>query len=711
LAQGSGTPAERASPKMMVNAWLLALFITPVWGAQLNLHTRVHTSVALKARVPAFDSVLTMLQNLITQIDAEAQSDETDYGNFMTWFEKQSVGTESSIGSLTVRLQELAAVLAGLRSRQHKLSGEVARLNGEIEETQESIAAATAKRTEEHESFVKEQLDFDNSIAACNKAVELLTAHFGDGSPPKDTKPAWMSLMQTLETVKRVAVSAGRQIPEIQSFIESTQTPGMRGSQMNDVYEGVGDTVSGDGGIVGQVKMLASTFADDKQSSIDQENELTAAFTTLMTEKTAQLATLIEQRDAQQAILTQVNQEIGENENAEATAKATLMDEQAYLSTIKQQEVDTSQLYTQRKLDRAEEKQAVNMAITTLSQEAPSSLLQTNSKTRMVAKMRIPCPTCTRAASLLKMQAVKLKSELLATAAMTTGSGEALVPVIAQLTDLIHRLDEQQQAEQDHKDWCEHELSETGKAKTHHEGMVVGLKDEIEDTNAVIAEKQQSIKDTMDAIAAADSEMEELTHVREQAKKDFDTEHADYVDAISALNQAIDILADFYREGGAAFIQLEQKQVPVPDAADRAMTPSMGTLNAGYQKKGGGHVVSILKDTRTDFEAGKHHLEAQEEQQIADYEASKAAYAKNRADLVDAGNRLNAELQTAQLGLAQAQTDLADNEEKVASLTSYLGQVGGSCTQLIDSFADRTRLRNEEKSSITEAVKILQSAA
>merc|ERR1719453_1770420 len=106
-----------------------------------------------------------MLQNLISQIDTELASDETDYGNFMSWFEQQSASTSSSISSLSSRLQELAAILADLRSRQHTLSTEVARLNGEIDETQTAIAEATAKRKEEHEAFVQEQLDFDNSIA------------------------------------------------------------------------------------------------------------------------------------------------------------------------------------------------------------------------------------------------------------------------------------------------------------------------------------------------------------------------------------------------------------------------------------------------------------------------------------------------------------------------------------------------------------------
>jgi len=317
--------------------------------------------------VPAFDSVITMLQNLIAQIDQEVASDEQDYGNFMSWFDTQSKATESSIGMLSSRLQELAAVLADLRSRQHKLSTEVARLNSEIAETQDQIAQAKDKRAQEHESFVQEQLDFDNSIAACNKAVEILQAHYGDGKPKESTRPDWMSLMQSLQTVHRVSAkhvkltalleAAEKQMAEHAS---AQPSPGMRGSTMFTKYEGQGEAAQG---IVGQVQQLAATFSEDKQSSIDQENELTEAFTTLMKEKTEQLTSLINQRDTQQAILTQVNQEIGENENAEATAKATLQDEQAYLSRIQQQESDTTAMYKQRTHDRQEEKTAVSMAL------------------------------------------------------------------------------------------------------------------------------------------------------------------------------------------------------------------------------------------------------------------------------------------------------------------------------------------------------------
>merc|ERR1719152_738892 len=131
--------------------------------------------------------------------------------------------------------------------------------------------------------------------------------------------------------------------------------------------------------------------------------------------------------------------------------------------------------------------------------------------------------------------------------------------------------------------------------------LVEEFKSKIEETKAEIAEKQQAISDTADSIATADKEYAELKDVREKAKADFEAELADYKDAIQSLNRAIDILADFYRN--EAFVQ--EDQVPVPGAAARAATPEMATLTGGYVKKGGGHVVKILKTTREDFSAGQ----------------------------------------------------------------------------------------------------------
>jgi len=703
-----------------------------------------------KVGAPAFDKVLTMLNNLITQIEQEEVADQQDYSAYQTWFTQESDTTSAAIGTLQTRLSELGAVIADLASQQSHLGGEVGRLNGEIAQEESQMQQAQQKRQEEQAAFTQEQLDFDNSIKACEKAAELLSAHYGDGKPKESTRPAWMSLISNLKVVAKVAAKHHHDAKALTQFLQRSflQEPdyfNANGAGLHDVHQdSTGEALS----IVEQVNNLAATFADDKQSSIDQENELKGAFTNLMTQKQALHAQLSAQRDQQQSALNQVNQELGENQNAEATAKSTLLDEQAYLSSITAQEADTTTNFKQRVHDRAQEKTAVSGAVAVLTQEAPALVqgrfgLVQGGRSKQVRRAQLKlkvlgCTACHQVSAQLLAASKQLSSTLLATAAMTTGSADALQPVVEQLTGLVGRIDEQQRAETEHKNWCEKELSTTANTKKTHEALVEEFTAKIEDTKAAISEKQQQIADTAQSVQDADRAFEQVDAVRKKAKQDFEQEQQDYVDSIAALNQAIDILADFYRD--QALVQTSSRTAPdvtdevarergediqIHDGFDQLESEDEATekkvrkdrdLQALVQtsqpraRQGGAHVVETLKLTREDFSAGQKSLEAQEEQQVRDHQNAKAAYEKTRADLVDAGNRFQAELQAAQLSLAQAQTDLADNQDKVQAATTYLGQVGGSCNALIENFTTRSDLRASEKVALQKAIQVLQAA-
>jgi len=370
-------------------------------------------------------------------------------------------------------------------------------------------------------------------------------------------------------------------------------------------------------------------------------------------------------------------------------------------------------MYTQRQKDRAEESRAVQQAIALLSKEAPSLMqLQRWRSRRALLQTTVSsrgCAQCSRAASLLSSKASAFHSELLATAAATTGSASTLAPVVEQLQGLITRLDEQEKQEEAHKDWCNSEISTTTAKQDHHNGLVQELDLSISDTQAVIGEKQQQIDDIADAIKDADGSFDQLSQTRQKAKADFDAEHRDYVDAITALNQAIDLLGDFYRTQQSAFVQVH-KQVFVPDAGDRAESPGMTTLTGSYVKKGGAAVVATLRDTRKEFEAGKKDIELFEKKQVEEFEADQAAYTTERNALVEAGNRLAAEFQTAQQQLAVFQDDRETNTREATAANGYLKQLGSSCRALLDHFADRSKLRAEERKAISDAVGILSAA-
>merc|ERR1719261_1419606 len=243
-------------------------------------------------------------------------------------------------------------------------------------------------------------------------------------------------------------------------------------------------------------------------------------------------------------------------------------------------------------------------------------------------KARLPCPQCEKATILLRKASRSFHSQLLAVAAAATMSGaggEALSNVIKKLADLIVRIDEEQHMEDEHKAWCETEMSTTQAKKATHEGNVASLTQQIADLTEVIKEKTQSIADTERAIVDADAANQEAGRIRAEQKAAYQVELQNYNDAISALNEATDILAKFYNKGGAAFVETEENA----DAGVAPRADSPDTFSGGYQKKGGG-VVKLLTDTRNEFQVGKDHLIKAEDQMQKDYEQGVRDYRARR---------------------------------------------------------------------------------
>merc|ERR1719198_2397299 len=257
-----------------------------------------------------------------------------------------------------------------------------------------------------------------------------------------------MSLVEVKKTLREV--TKRRQMPlqpGVSAFLQSDESQAP--TEFGRFQAKTGEANN----IVDQMKLLADTFAEDKQSAIDEENRLQELFDGLMKEKTELLNSLIAERDAQQAVLDQVNQDIGEKETAKANAEAELADEQAYLTQTKKTCDDTAALFEMRKKDRAEEKTAVGEAIKVLG-GGGAELLQVpqafgflqKSSQKVHERMR-SCPNCRRAANLLQEAARSLRSGVLATAAAATMGSEAVQDVISALEELIVKIDEDQKME------------------------------------------------------------------------------------------------------------------------------------------------------------------------------------------------------------------------------------------------------------------------
>jgi len=674
------------------------------FGVQSDAQYGVDNQAQGQDQVPneKIQKVITMLENLIAEMDAEAATDEKQFAEFSAWCGETKKATEESIEQLTGQIEALKASLADLYSQKTELETQIAKLNDQITEAKQQIETATEKRQEEHANFNKEQTDFDNSIAACNKAVDLLKAHYGDGTVETPEKPSWMSFVQVKSQLRSVFSNMGRSTSDLNPLVSSFLS--LDSPQFDRYSAKTGEALN----IVDQMKILGETFQEDKQSAIDEENRLQKMYNELMKEKTELLSALTKERDERQAVLNQVNQDIAEQETAKANAEAELKDEQAYLAQTTKTCDDTAALFEMRKKDRAEEKLAVQEAIKVLQgpagefiQTQTMSFLQVRSRARLNPRDGMKLR---RVTALLSEAAQQLRSSTLATAAAATQGTDAVKDVINALHELLKRIDEEQEMENQHKAWCEQELSATTEKKTYHEGMVEELTNKISNEEAVIQEKQDGLVAVAASIKKADEDFTELTRIRNEEKQAYEVELQNYIDALAALNQAINILAKFYAAKGGSFMQMS-------DSSEYGLSPKAiqpGVFDNAYEKKGGTGVIEMIATVRKEFEQGKADLIKAEEEAVKNYNDSKEAYQTSRRELVATQDKLTVELQTAQANLAQFQEDKKANEAEVVAATEYLKQLSGSCDSLLANFDKRVELRKEEKGAINQAIKVLE---
>jgi chromosome segregation ATPase len=681
--------------------WALLLLLPAVSAARLYA----------QAANPAVDRVVTMLGNLMAEVEAEQAADDSTSGQLKSWCGTEVSGAEKRLETLRTNLESLAANLASLKAQREELSGRVEELSDQVETMKTQLSDAQEKRSKEEAAFVAEQQDFEQSIAACTKAVEILKQHYGDGSAPASTRPAWMSLLEVQQSVARQSVAVSPALAALLQQAQAQPSGGFFGKKpgFHDQYESKTDEGLG---IVSQMGVLRQTFMDDKQAAIDEENRLQQAFQQLMAEKTAQLEALVQERDAQQAQLNQVQQEIGEKEQQQANFEQEAKDEEAYLATVQQQCADGEAIYEQRTKDRSAEKTGISEAMGVLQQGSAAmqavSFMQLGASRRAEAPSFLQlglqeelqdarsCRNCPRAAAVLTEAARRSGSELLATAAAVAGSA-ALQEVLQALNEMLQRLAEEADSEEQHKKWCDEELAATNAKKQEHESAVADLKAISEDLSELIVEKQQALTDNQASIDKADSQFQEQTKIRQEEHQEFGVENAHYADAISAIGQAVGILERAFKPpvGAAALVQAGQAPPQFAEYSSKAA--------------GGMQAVQILQQLGQEFQESKAHAEAMEKAAEEDYQKTSQAYQQARRDLLDAKDSLTAQLQSAQEKLDQTNADIESGTQQVAAADEYLGKLGQSSGALLTHYEARVTRRKEEKQAITEAIAVLSA--
>jgi len=305
-------------------------------------------------------------------------------------------------------------------------------------------------------------------------------------------------------------------------------------------------------------------------------------------------------------------------------------------------------------------------------------------------------PAQKNVAAYLRIKGQQLNSRVLSTLAVRV-EADPFKKVKKMIKDLITKLLEEANEEAAHKGWCDAELGTNEVTRKEKSEAVEALTAEIDELEASIAQLTEQIGELTKAVAELDAAMAKATKMREEEKAKNAETVSDAQEAQKAVDQALQILKDFYEKAGDA-TALTQQQPVAPEVFDKP-----------YKGMGGesGGVIGMLEVILSDFERLESDTKAAEKAAQDEYDKFMTDSQVDKAQKTQDIEHKTKAKQEQSKTLEEKKSDLDGTQKELDAALAYFEKLKPSCVDAGTSYDDRVARRKEEIQSLQEALKIL----
>merc|ERR1711881_211727 len=121
--------------------------------------------------------VITVLKDMVKQLEKEAEEDEEVYEKMACWCETNDKEKTKSIADAEARISALTTKIEELTASSARLNTEIKNTEQEVAKNQAALDKATAIRQKELAEFNAEEKDVLQSISALKAAITVLSKH------------------------------------------------------------------------------------------------------------------------------------------------------------------------------------------------------------------------------------------------------------------------------------------------------------------------------------------------------------------------------------------------------------------------------------------------------------------------------------------------------------------------------------------------------
>jgi len=533
-------------------------------------------------------------------------------------------------------------------------------------------------RQSEKSVFITEKTDLQDSIYACEKAGEALSAL------PEKVEAA-SSFLQTF--------SGNRQTQRwgsIRSLLETVQRAENPFTSASERKSNV---------VIDMLEKLKEEFSEELQTKTKDESDKQHEYDMALQEANQVISANKKLQKEQEDVKGESEAIEGASAKDLDTEEQSLSDDKKYLAGVASDCALKEKDFGARQKSRADELTAIAEATSILNSPEVQSGAGHLDGAHSVAFLQlgkgdVPSSLQEKVVSFLRKRASSIHSSTLMQLAELAGA-DPFVKIRKMVQELITRLEEEAKAELTKKGKCDKDMIENKSKIEEFTTLVDKLTSEVETLSSEVAESKSTKKRLTAELAELKKNLASAKKARVAEKSENEKVISESKAALDALDQAMTVLQNYYAKVKGSFLQSKQ-----PDFA------------AGkYEGMGGGGVLGLLEVVKS-----------QTDQLIRETTQAEADAATSHSDFVTQSEASDAKktslLRSTEETLAQKKEDLSDKKDALkgedgaeVQLSSYQKEkaevIDPVCTVQGVSFEERNKKREEEIQSLSEALTIL----
>jgi len=680
---------------------VVALALIAASASGFNMEVSMTSSLTFDAegaKNRPVSKVITLLKDMLKQLEKEAEEDEEIYDKMACWCETNDKEKTKSIADAEARISDLTTKIEELTASSARLNTEIKNLEKEVAENQAALDKATAIRQKQLAEFNEEEKDLLESISALKSAVTVLSKHNSLIQMPRSHIVGVAATVQN-EMQKHASLLTGilthRERKMVSSFIQSPEDYFDAEPTFKQSY------APQSGEIFGILKQMKETFETNLSSSQKEEMANQKAYEELKAAKEDEIKAGQEQIDSKTQELADTDEKNAQAKEDVADTKKSLSADEQFLMMLKEKCSMTDSEWEERQKTRQLEMEACSKALAVLSSDDAHDLFTKTFNPSLLQKANaMHSERRAQASSLLSAVAKKLQNPRLATLAVRVRL-DAFTRVKKAIDDMVAQLLKEKEDEIKHKDFCVEEFNTNELQTEKKEREKSDLTAKIEDLELTIKQLTEAIDQLKAEVAEMQVQLKRAGEDREKENKEFQMTVADQRATQKLLTAALNILKGFYeKKAKAALLQTQQPAGPPPPPGFEAYKKNAAAPGVM------GMIQQIINDAK-----------AMEAETIRSEEDAQKAYEDFVKDTNASIEEKSKDIVNKSESKAKAEADLVEAKEnkeavmlELEQLANYKAELHSSCDFVMKNFEIRQTARDEEIEALKQAKAILSGA-